>query len=99
MGPESLVALCLERSLDLVVAILGVLKAGGAYVPLDPEYPEERLAFASPTRSPVLVTRSLLDRLPSGAGTVLCLDGEPRCRTGERREPGASGQHRTTPRT
>ena len=42
---ESLVALCLERSLDLVVAILAVLKAGGAYVPLDPEYPAERLAF------------------------------------------------------
>jgi amino acid adenylation domain-containing protein len=78
VGPESLVALCLERSLDLVVAILGVLKAGGAYVPLDPEYPEERLAFAlADLASPVLVTASsLLDRLPSGAGTVLCLDGD-----------------------
>ena len=51
---ESLVALCLERSLDLVVAILAVLKAGGAYVPLDPEYPAERLAFAlEDTAAPV----------------------------------------------
>jgi amino acid adenylation domain-containing protein/non-ribosomal peptide synthase protein (TIGR01720 family) len=46
VGPGSLVGLCLERSLDLGVAILGVLEAGAAYVPLDPGYPRERLAFA-----------------------------------------------------
>jgi len=45
VGPEVRVALCLERSSELVVALLGVLKAGGAYVPLDPMYPQERLAF------------------------------------------------------
>src|SRR6185436_18406274 len=45
VGPETRVGLCLERSLDLVVGLLGVLKAGGAYVPLDPAYPRERLAF------------------------------------------------------
>jgi amino acid adenylation domain-containing protein len=45
VGPDSPVALCLERSLDLVIAVLGVMKAGGAYVPLDPTYPIERLAF------------------------------------------------------
>src|SRR6185503_1157626 len=45
VGPDTRVALCLERSVELVVASLGVLKAGGAYVPLDPSYPQERLAF------------------------------------------------------
>src|SRR5262249_41178046 len=45
VGPESRVGLCLERSLDLVVGLLGILKAGGAYVPLDPSYPRERLAY------------------------------------------------------
>jgi len=45
VGPEVAVGLCLERSFDLVVALLGVLKAGGAYLPLDPEYPLERLSY------------------------------------------------------
>ena len=45
VGPEMVVGLCLERSLDMVVGLLGILKAGGAYLPLDPAYPRERLAF------------------------------------------------------
>ncbi len=45
VGPETLVGVCLERSLELVVSLLGVLKAGGAYVPLDPSYPQARLAY------------------------------------------------------
>src|SRR6185369_16512157 len=45
VGPETLVGLCFERSMEMVVALLGVLKAGGAYFPLDPQYPAERLAF------------------------------------------------------
>ncbi|NEQ41406.1 MAG: amino acid adenylation domain-containing protein, partial [Okeania sp. SIO3I5] len=45
VGPEVLVGLCIDRSLDMIIAMLGILKAGGAYVPLDPAYPTERLAF------------------------------------------------------
>ena len=45
VGPETVVGLCVERSLEMVVALLGILKAGGAYLPLDPDYPRERLAF------------------------------------------------------
>lgn len=74
--PETLVALCLERSLELVVGILAVLKAGGAYVPLDPAYPAERLAFVlHDTRAPVLLTQEeLLPRLPQHEATVVCVD-------------------------
>ena len=45
VGPDTMVALCLDRSVDMVVAMLGVLKAGGAYVPIDPNYPAERIAY------------------------------------------------------
>ena len=45
VGPDSRVAICVERSLEMVVGLLAVLKAGGAYVPLDPAYPAERLAL------------------------------------------------------
>jgi len=76
VGPDVLVGLCLERSLELVVALLGVLKAGGAYVPLDPSYPAERLAFMlEDTRAPVLITQERLRAtLPPFAGHLLCLD-------------------------
>ncbi len=45
IGPEVLVGICMERSVEMVVGLLGILKAGGAYVPLDPQYPEQWLAF------------------------------------------------------
>ena len=45
VGPETVVAVCMERSIEMVVGLLGILKAGGAYLPLDPTYPKERLAF------------------------------------------------------
>lgn len=75
-GPETLVALSLERGLDLVVGLLGILKAGAAYVPCDPEIPAERLAFIlADTSTPVLVTQaSLLPRLGTSAAQVICLD-------------------------
>ncbi|AHJ31215.1 non-ribosomal peptide synthetase [Nodularia spumigena CS-584] len=64
--PNVLVGICVERSLEMVVGILGILKAGGAYVPLDPEYPTERLAFMLEDAqvSVLLTQQSLLNRLP-----------------------------------
>ncbi|HKP51513.1 MAG TPA: amino acid adenylation domain-containing protein [Chloroflexia bacterium] len=61
VGPEVLVGLCVERSIEMVVGLLGILKAGGAYVPLDPSYPKDRLAhILEDSRAPVLVTQSTL---------------------------------------
>ena len=76
VGPEVRVGIALERSLDMVVGLLGVLKAGAAYVPLDPAYPQERLGYMiEDLRTPVLLTRSdLLQVLPAHAAQVLCLD-------------------------
>ncbi|HEX7243484.1 MAG TPA: amino acid adenylation domain-containing protein, partial [Longimicrobiaceae bacterium] len=77
VGPEVPVALCLERSEEMVVAVLGVLKAGGAYVPLDPAYPAGRLAYVlEDCRAPVLVTQEgLAERLPEFGGQVVLVDG------------------------
>ncbi len=74
--PDTRVALCLERSFDLVIGLLGVLKAGGAYVPLDPAYPRERLDFMlQDSGAAVLLTHShLRDALPAYTGEVLALD-------------------------
>ncbi|RKH08371.1 non-ribosomal peptide synthetase [Corallococcus sp. CA053C] len=76
VGPEVRVGLCVERSADMVVGMLGILKAGGAYVPLDPTYPRERLAFLlEDAQGPALVAHShLLAALPPHASQVVCLD-------------------------
>ena len=76
VGPEVLVGLCLERSIDLVVALLGILKAGGAYVPLDPQYPPDRIAFMlEDSGAAVLVTeQQFLPNLSTTAATVVCVD-------------------------
>ncbi len=76
VGADVLVAVCMERSLELVTALLAILKAGGAYVPLDPEYPKERLETMLRDAAPpvVLSQAHLHDRLPNGAPRVLCLD-------------------------
>jgi amino acid adenylation domain-containing protein len=69
VGPEGMVGVCLERSLDLVVAVLAVLKVGGAYLPLDPSHPPARLAFLlEDAGARLLVTRG--DSLPDLGGTV-----------------------------
>ena len=78
VGPEVLVGLCVERSLEMVVGLLGVLKAGGAYVPLDPAYPRERLAFMlEDAQAPVLLTQKrLMAELPDHVCKVVCLDSD-----------------------
>jgi amino acid adenylation domain-containing protein len=78
VGPNVLVGLCVERSLDMVVGLLGILKAGGAYVPLDPSYPPDRLAFmVEDAQAPVLVTQQhLVSRLPAQRARVICLDAD-----------------------
>jgi amino acid adenylation domain-containing protein len=76
VGPDVLVGICAERSLDLVVGLLGILKAGGAYVPLDPEWPPKRLAamLSDAGVALVLTQHHLLSRLPPGPVRVICLD-------------------------
>ena len=78
VGPDRPVGLCLERSTEMVVGLLGILKADGAYVPLDPAFPQERLAYMlEDSQASVLVTHRDLHRLfPSNRATIVCLDRE-----------------------
>src|SRR5437899_2727924 len=78
VGAETVVGLCLERSLEMVVGLIGILKAGGAYLPLDPSYPAERLSFMlADAGAAVLITHSALrDRLGGHAARVVELDSE-----------------------
>jgi len=76
VGPEVLVGLCIDRSIEMLVGLLGILKAGGAYVPLDPSYPLERLQFIlKDSAVTVLLTQDyLLDRLPQHKAQFICFD-------------------------
>lgn len=76
--PDSLVGICLGRSPEMVIAVLATLKAGAAYLPLDPSYPRERLAFMlqDAGASVLLTESSLIEKLPPGGTTVLCLDSD-----------------------
>ena len=78
VGPEVVVGLCVERSLAMVVGVLGILKAGGAYLPLDPAYPADRLSYMlEDAGAPVLVTQSgLVDRLTAPGVQHVLLDAE-----------------------
>ncbi len=77
VGPEVPVAICMDRSFEMVIGLLAILKAGGVYVPLDPDYPKERLAFMlEDTRAPVLLTQQrLVPELVEAEGTN---NGDPR---------------------
>ncbi|MBN3925215.1 amino acid adenylation domain-containing protein [Nostoc sp. NMS4] len=76
VGAEILVGICVERSLEMLVGILGILKAGGAYLPLDPHYPQERLRFMlEDTQVSILLTQQhLLQGLPKHDAQTICLD-------------------------
>ena len=75
-GPEVLVGVCLERSLEMAVALLGILKAGAAYVPIDPAFPQERIAFLiDDARIPIMLAEEkLLDNLPANMVKTICVD-------------------------
>ena len=81
IGPDVPVALCFERSVEMVVAILAVLKAGGAYVPLDPAYPNERLRFIlADTRAPMLLMQTRDSHsFPDFEGTIFAIDTDWEC--------------------
>ncbi|UOE58644.1 amino acid adenylation domain-containing protein [Priestia filamentosa] len=77
VGPDALVGLCVERSFEMIVGILGILKAGGAYVPIDPTYPEQRLQYIVEDASiQLVVTQESLKELKWLPGNIesICLD-------------------------
>jgi len=77
VGPESLVGICLDRSVELVIGLMAILKAGAAYVPIDPGYPRERIAYMlEDSRVPVLLTQRRLENLPPHAAHIVRLDSE-----------------------
>ena len=78
IGPETRIAICMERSAEMVVALLGVLKAGGAYIPLDPAHPSERMAYMlkDADLALVLTEEHLAQRLPQAGATIVPLDRE-----------------------
>ena len=76
VGPDVLVGICAERSMEMIVGLIAILKAGGAYVPLDANYPKERLAMMlADAKPPVLLTqKKFRDVLPAHEGKTICLD-------------------------
>ena len=90
------VGLCMERSAEMIVGLLGILKAGGCYVPLVPDNPKARLAHQlAETAAPVVITQqALLNRLPEFGGEIVCLD---RDRGLLEKQPGDNPQHNNSP--
>ncbi|MEO8191184.1 MAG: amino acid adenylation domain-containing protein [Acidobacteriota bacterium] len=96
VGRDSHVGLCMERSIEVVVAMLGILKAGGAYVPLDPSYPADRLAFMIEDcgAATILTDERLSGSLPQGPARLIRVDGDAKAIS---REDGAPLEPLSTP--
>ncbi|AMS21566.1 non-ribosomal peptide synthetase [Pseudomonas synxantha] len=95
VGPDVLVGICVERSVEMVIGLLAILKAGGAYVPLDPEYPQERLAYMIEDSGIhlLLSQQSLLALLPAAGIQVIALDQPALWLDGYSREAPAVAVH------
>src|SRR5581483_8650073 len=76
VGPDRLVGLCLERSTEMMVAVMAVMKAGGAYVPLNTDNPPARLRQQMEGVLAVITEKKLAGQIPEFAGTLLVVDGE-----------------------
>ncbi|MFN6487003.1 MULTISPECIES: non-ribosomal peptide synthetase [unclassified Nostoc] len=87
--PEVLVGICVERSLEMIVGMLGILKAGGAYVPLDPTYPKERLSFMlSDSQVQVVLTQEkFVEDLTASGAKLVCLDDQKSCHSQSNENP------------
>jgi amino acid adenylation domain-containing protein len=94
VGPDSLVGLCLERSAEMMVALLAVLKAGGAYVPLNPDNPKPRLAQQLSGAVALITEQKLMAQMPEFSGALVCLD---RAQTLSASEPDTNPEVNTTP--
>ncbi|NUQ74150.1 MAG: amino acid adenylation domain-containing protein [Polyangiaceae bacterium] len=93
VGPDTMVGLCMERSVGMLVAMLGILKAGGAYVPLDPNYPSARLSYMleDTGTSVILTERRLVERIPNSKATIVSMDADWERIAKESSEKPASG--------
>ncbi|NAO44176.1 syringopeptin non-ribosomal peptide synthetase SypA, partial [Pseudomonas syringae] len=94
VGADDRVAICVERSLEMIAGLVGILKAGAGYVPLDPSYPEERLAYMLEDSAPkmLLTQRGLRERFAQAAMPVLLLEAEARAESGIDRAPATNPQ-------
>jgi amino acid adenylation domain-containing protein/non-ribosomal peptide synthase protein (TIGR01720 family) len=97
VGPDEIVAVCIERSAEMIISLLAVLKAGGAYLPLDPDLPRPRIAFMLSDADPkaIITIERLRALLPEQTGGVICLDEQQiiESHSGDRLPPEIAGDN------